>query len=109
MKLAEKREHAGEQERDKAKARSKKPTSAVSMPCAAGALWGRSDVCCHSHHSKTSCAFLNHVVEIKQHLCLRSRDACEALGCCNAESNSIDKLHYTQDTQIAALGLSDSC
>lgn len=52
---------------------------------------------------------LYHGVEIKQHLCLRSRDACEALGCCNAESNGTDKLHYTQDTQIAALGLSDSC
>lgn len=32
VKLPEKREHAGEPEKDKSKARSKKPTNAVSMP-----------------------------------------------------------------------------
>lgn len=68
VKLTEKREHAGEQEKDKSKARSKKPTSAVSMPCVPWCLTqlqvllgfsgGCSDVSCHSCHSKICCVFL---------------------------------------------------
>jgi len=67
VKLPEKREHAGEPEKDKSKVRSKKPTNAVSTPCLPAAscglqvflgfCWVCSEISCHCYYTKDALVF----------------------------------------------------